>query len=88
MNKRLEELLERVSRWPERAQEDAVLALKDIEERVVWESKLSADDRTKLLALRQTIQDSISRGGSYTEEEVEASVSAALDAWEQKRKGA
>jgi hypothetical protein len=31
MNKQLEELLERVADWPEGAQQDAALALKDIE---------------------------------------------------------
>jgi hypothetical protein len=39
----------------------------------------------KLRSLRTTIEDSIVRGGSYTDEEVEASVEARLDAWERTR---
>ena len=39
----------------------------------------------KFRSLRQTIDDSIARGGSYTDDDVEASVAARLDAWERKR---
>ncbi len=38
----------------------------------------------KLRSLRQTIDDSIVRGGSYTDDDVEASTAARLDAWERK----
>jgi hypothetical protein len=88
MNKQLGELLARVLHWPEWAQAETLRVLENIEERVAWESNLSVEDRAKLSSLRQTIRDSIARGGSFTDEEVEASVTAALDAWEQKRKSA
>ena len=39
----------------------------------------------KLRSLRQTVNDSIERGGSYTDEDVESGVAARLDAWERKR---
>jgi len=39
----------------------------------------------KLRSLRQTVNDSIERGGSFTDEDVESSVAARLDAWERKR---
>jgi hypothetical protein len=41
----------------------------------------------KLRSLRETINRSIERGGSYTDEEVEAGIAARLDAWERERKG-
>lgn len=41
---------------------------------------------TKLRALRQTIQEAIAEGGSYSDEEVAANVEAALD--EMERQGA
>ena len=88
MNKRLETLLDRIATWPEEAQNDAVMALADIEEKVRILRSLTPEDRAKLAALRQTINRSIERGGSYTDEEVEASIAARLDAWERKRKGA
>jgi hypothetical protein len=34
MNKRLETLLDRVATWPQEAQDDAAMALSDIEEKV------------------------------------------------------
>jgi hypothetical protein len=39
----------------------------------------------KLRSLRASINRSIERGGSYTDEEVEASVATRLDAWERER---
>ena len=39
----------------------------------------------KLRNLRQTVNDSIERGGSNSDEDVASSVAARLDAWERKR---
>jgi hypothetical protein len=50
--------------------------------------RLTAKERTKLTALRRTINRAIARGGSYTDEEVAASISKRLDAWGRRRKGA
>ena len=87
MNKRLEELLGRVATWPPDAQEDAVAALESIE--VIANSGLSLEEQeAKFASLREMLRKSIERGGSYTDEEVEASVSAALDARERGRKSA
>jgi hypothetical protein len=89
MNKRLEELLERAAAWPPDAQEEVVLTLEGIEARVLANSGLSIEEQeAKLAALREMIQNSIARGGSYTDEEVEASISAELDARERDRKSA
>jgi hypothetical protein len=89
MNKRLQELLERVAEWPPGAQEEAALTLEGIEASVIANSGLSTEEReAKLAALREMINNSISRGGSYTDEEVEASISTALDARERGRKSA
>lgn len=89
MNKRLEELLERVAQWPPGAQEDAALALEGIEAKVIANSALTPEEQeAKLAALREMINNSINRGGSYTDEEVEADISAALDAREHGRKSA
>ena len=41
----------------------------------------------KLRSLRATIEDSIARGGSYTDDEVDAGISARLDAWERAQDG-
>jgi hypothetical protein len=49
---------------------------------------LSPEDQAKLAALREDINRAIERGGSYTDEEVEASIEATLDDWERKQKGA
>jgi len=87
MNKRLEILLERIPTWPEEAQEDAVMVLSDIEEKIRILRSLSPEDQAKLAALRADIDRAYEQGGSYTDEEVEASIEARLDAWEQKRKG-
>lgn len=88
MNKRLETLLDRVATWPQEAQDDAAMALADIEEKVRVLRSLTPEQRAKLEALRETINRSIEEGGSYTDEEVEAGIAANLDAWEIKRKGA
>jgi hypothetical protein len=88
MNKRLEALLERIPTWPQEAQDDAVMVLSDIEEKIRILRSLSPEDQAKLVALREDINSAIERGGSYTDEEVEASIEATLDDWEQKRKGA
>jgi phytoene dehydrogenase-like protein len=88
MNKRLETLLERIPTWPEEAQEDAVMVLSDIEEKIRVLRSLSPEDQAKLAALRADIDRAYEQGGSFTDEEVEASIEAELDAWEQNRKGA
>ncbi len=88
MNKRLESLLERIPTWPEEAQNDAVMVLSDIEEKIRFLRSLTPEEQAKLAALRKDINDAIERGGSYTDEEVAASIEATLDAWEQKRKDA
>ena len=89
MNKRLEELLERVATWPPDAQEDAVAALESIEVTTNANSGLSLEEQeAKLASLREMVRKSIEEGGSYTDEEVGASISAALDAREQGRKSA
>jgi signal recognition particle GTPase len=72
MNKRLESLLDRIPTWPQEAQDDAAMALADIEEKVRILQQLTPQDRAKLEALRETINRSIEEGGSYTDEEVAA----------------
>jgi hypothetical protein len=88
MNKRLETLLDRIATWPQEAQDDAAMALADIEDKVRVLQSLTPEQRTKLETLRETINRSIEEGGSYSDKEVEASIAATLDAWETKRKGA
>ena len=87
MNKRLEVLLDRLATWPQEAQDDAAMALSDIEEKVRVLESLTPEQEQKLEALRETINRSIEEGGSFTDEEVEASIAASLDAWESGRKG-
>lgn len=70
MNKRLETLLERIPTWPEEAQEDAVMVLSDIEEKIRILRSLSPEDQAKLAALRADIDRAYEQGGSYTDEEV------------------
>ena len=70
MNKRLETLLERIPTWPEEAQEDAVMALSDIEEKIRILRTLSPEDQAKLAALREEINRAYEEGGSYTDEEI------------------
>jgi hypothetical protein len=64
------------------------MALGDIEEKVRVLQSLTPEQRTKLEALRETINRSIEEDGSFTDAEVEASIAASLDAWEKRRKGA
>ena len=54
------------------AQDWAVTALADIEENVRALQSLTSEERAKLLALRETLNQSIAQGGSYTDEEVAA----------------
>ena len=88
MNKRLETLLDRVATWPQEAQDWAALALAEVEEKVRVLQSLTPEQRTKLEGLRAIIDGSIAKGGSYTDEDVELSIAAKLDAWETGRKGA
>jgi hypothetical protein len=89
MNKRLEELLERIATWPPAAQEDAIATLEGIEASMNANSGLSLEEQeAKLASLRDMLRKSIEEGGSYSDEEVGASISAALDAREQGRKSA
>jgi hypothetical protein len=74
MNKRLESLIDRIPTWPEEAQDWAVMALAEVEEKVRILQSLSPEDRAKLDALRETINRSIEEGGSYTDEEVAAHI--------------
>lgn len=87
MNKRVENLLDRIPTWPEEAQDWAAMALAEVEEKVRILQSLTPEERAKLDALRETVNRSIEEGGSYTDEEVEASIEAGLDAWERERKG-
>ena len=45
---------------------------------------LTSEEQAKLAALRQEINRAYEQGGSYTDEEVGASIEAQLDAWERK----
>ena len=74
MNKRLEELLERVAQWPAGAQEQAASLLADIEDRIVEPSELSAEDAVKLKALREMIDKSIAEGGDYSPDDIDAMI--------------
>jgi hypothetical protein len=73
MVKILERALAEVARLPEAAQEK------------IGRELLAHVE--KLRSLRETVNRSIERGGSYTDEEVEAGIAARLDAWERERKG-
>ena len=73
MKKTLESLIDRVPNWPQEAQEEAALVLAAIEERHVGVRRsFTPEEEAKLAALRETINRSIERGGSYTDEEVGA----------------
>jgi hypothetical protein len=73
MDKKLEALIDRISTWPQDAQEEAARALAAIEEKRVGLSRpLTPEEEAKLADLRETINRSIERGGSYTDEEVAA----------------
>jgi hypothetical protein len=73
MNKKLEALIDRVPTWPQEAQDEAVRALAEIEVAYVGPGRpLTPGEEAKLADLRETINRSIERGGSYTDEEVAA----------------
>jgi signal recognition particle GTPase len=72
MNKRLETLIDRIPTWPQEAQDWAASALAEVEEKVRILQSLTPEERTKLEALRETINRSIEQGGSYSDEEVAA----------------
>jgi hypothetical protein len=75
MNKRLEALIDRVPTWPQEAQDEAARALADIEATYVpIRQELTPEEEAELADLRETINRSIERGGSYTDEEVAASI--------------
>lgn len=86
MNRQLEALLERLATWPEEVQAEAAQALAAIEEKHIGVRRpLTPDEEAKLAALRETINRAIEQGGSYTDEEVEASIAARLDDWDRER---
>jgi signal recognition particle GTPase len=72
MNKRLESLLDRIRTWPPEAQNDAIIALAEIEEKIRILQSLAPEERAKLAELRETINRSINEGGGYTDEDVAA----------------
>jgi len=49
--------------------------------------RLVEEREAKLKALRETITASISRGGSYTADEVDAAAETRLEEWERARAG-
>ena len=72
MNKRLEELLERVAEWPPGAQEDAVATLEGIEASVNANKELSLEEQeAKLESLREMLRRSIARGGDYSPDDID-----------------
>ena len=72
MNKRLEQLLERVAQWPPGAQEDAVTTLEYIEASVNADKKLSLEEQeAKLETLREMLRQSIARGGDYSPDDID-----------------
>jgi hypothetical protein len=87
MNKKLKSIIDRVLTWPEEAQHEALCALIAIEERQVGVQPAVDDEHErKLTSLRDTIYGSIERGGSFKDEDVEATISSRLDGWERTRK--
>jgi hypothetical protein len=74
MNKRLEQILERVPDWPPEAQEDAAFMLAEIEGRIVDPGELSPEDQKKLKALREMIESAIAEGGDYSDADIEAMI--------------
>jgi biopolymer transport protein ExbD len=72
MNKRLEQLLERVAQWPPGAQEDAAATLEFIEASVNADKKLSLEEQeAKLESLREMLRQSIARGGDYSPDDID-----------------
>lgn len=80
MNKRLGILLGHIGAWRKGAQGDAGVGLSAVEREVRGLRSPTSEQRRKLEAPRQTVNRSIEDGGSFTEEEVEASLAASLDA--------
>jgi hypothetical protein len=75
MNKRLEELLERVAHWPPGAQEDVIATIERIEATLIANSGLTPQEQeAKLAGLRAMVRKSIEKGASYTDEEVGAMI--------------
>jgi hypothetical protein len=74
MNKRLEDLLERVAGWPPDAQQEAASVLAAIEGRIVEPGDLSPENREKLKALREMIDKSIAGGGDYSPDDIDAMI--------------
>jgi len=75
MNKRLEELLERVANWPPGAQEDAVATLEGIEASVNANAGLTLEEQeAKLEALRAMLRRSIAEGGDYSPDDIDAMI--------------
>jgi len=75
MNKRLEELLKRVSQWPPGAQEDAIATLEGIEASVNANAGLTREQQeAKLQALREMLRRSIAEGGDYSPDDVDAMI--------------
>ena len=72
MNKRLENLIDRIPTWPQEAQDWAASALAEVEEKVRILQSLTPEERAKLEVLRETIDRSIEQGGSHSDEEVAA----------------
>jgi hypothetical protein len=77
MTRLLEQAIARVRALPDDDQ-DALAAL-------LMSIAGSDDGVTQLNELRETLKNSIERGGSYTDEDVAASIEARLDAWERER---
>ncbi len=86
MDKRLEELIQRVKRWPAAAREEAIMALTEIDERIADTDELSPEDQEKLTALREMIDKSIAEGGDFSDEDIEENIRSRLDAWEKSRR--
>src|SRR5215831_9128417 len=88
MNKKLESIIDRVPTWPQEAQDEALRALAAIEEKhIAVQPSVDDEHKRKLASLRETITRSVERGGSFTDEDLEASISSRLDAWERARRG-
>ena len=75
MNKRLDELLERLATWPPDAQEDAIASLEFIEAMANANAGLSpAEQEAKLASLREMIRKSIEEGGDYSDDDIGAMI--------------
>jgi len=74
MDKRLEEIIQRVKTWPAAAQEEAIMALTEIDGRIVESGELSPEDQEKLAALREMVSKSIAEGGDYSDDDIGAMI--------------